>query len=161
MSDDDTPAEADQDGAGASGAGETKPATKPSQRAIVIAVLVVAAIVAVVAIASGGGSDDGSDASGSTVDVRYELSGTATSADITIESDTGGSSQQQDVSVPLRNENGTTGLRLDFVAGDFVYLSAQNNGSGTLTCTIKADGLVISENTASGKYAIATCKGTA
>ncbi|WP_267896985.1 hypothetical protein [Galactobacter valiniphilus] len=38
---------------------------------------------------------------------------------------------------------------------------AQNkNGSGRITCRIKVDGKVISQNTSSGSYAIAQCSGT-
>jgi len=91
--------------------------------------------------------------------VVYNLSGTASSASITIETPTGTS--QQDTSVPIVNKAGTTGLRFDFSPGDFLYLSAQNNGSGELTCHIRVDGVEISANTAIGEYQIATCKGTA
>jgi hypothetical protein len=56
---------------------------------------------------------------------------------------------------------GCDGLELTgFGPGDFVYFSAQNTSEyGTLTCTIKVGGVPISENTATGAYAIATCEG--
>jgi hypothetical protein len=84
-------------------------------------------------------------------------------ADITIATPTG-TAQEQDVDVPLMNESGTRGLHFtDFAPGDFVYISAQNSSElgGTLTCAIEVDGVRISENTASGEYAIVTCKGRA
>jgi hypothetical protein len=90
--------------------------------------------------------------------VIYELDGTATDANITIETPTGMS--QQSVDVPLRNKSGSKGLRFtDFNYGAFLYISAQNDGEyGDLTCRIRVDGEVVSENTASGAYAIATCQ---
>lgn len=94
--------------------------------------------------------------------VVYELDGTAAAADITIETPTG-TTQQQGVDVPLTTKGGGKGLTIrGFSPGAFVYLSAQNTGGyGSLTCRIKVDGDVVSENTATGAYAIATCKGTA
>ncbi len=94
--------------------------------------------------------------------VRYEVGGTASQADITIQTPTG-SSQQSGVDVPLKSKAGTDYLQFTFQSGDFVYLSAQNtSGVGTVTCTISDEsGRVISHNEASGGYAIATCKGTA
>jgi hypothetical protein len=47
-----------------------------------------------------------------------------------------------------------------FHSGDFVYLSVQNQQSvGSVTCRITVDGVVVSENTSSGGYTIATCQG--
>ena len=48
-----------------------------------------------------------------------------------------------------------------FGPGDFVYLSVQNANPGSITCTIKVDGLVISTNTATGRFSIASCEGSA
>jgi len=53
-----------------------------------------------------------------------------------------------------------TGTYTDFHSGDFVYLSVQNQQSvGSVTCRITVDGVVVSENTSSGGYTIATCQG--
>jgi hypothetical protein len=85
------------------------------------------------------------------------------SADITVQTPTG-TSQQQGVDVPLENKEGTPGLHFtDFAPGAFVYISAQNASKygGSLTCAIEVDGVRISENSASGAYAIATCQGRA
>ena len=47
-----------------------------------------------------------------------------------------------------------------FDPGSFVYLSAQNESdSGSITCTVKEDGQVISTNTSTGAYVIAQCDG--
>jgi hypothetical protein len=41
-----------------------------------------------------------------------------------------------------------------------VYLSVQNqNAAGSVTCRILLDGMVVSENTSTGGYVIATCQG--
>ena len=95
-------------------------------------------------------------------EVTYELEGTARVVDITIETPTG-TSQQSDVGLPLTNQSGSLGLVMQFSVGDFVYISAQNalDESTTVTCRILVDGEVISENTASGGFSIATCKGSA
>jgi hypothetical protein len=101
------------------------------------------------------------DGASLTREVIYEVEGSARSVNITIETPSG-TSQQNDLVVPIVNKAGETGLRSTFTAGDFVYISAQNQGEhGTVTCRITSDGVVISENTASGAYAIASCKGSA
>jgi hypothetical protein len=47
-----------------------------------------------------------------------------------------------------------------FGTGDFVYLSVQNQQpAGSVTCRITVDGVVVSENTSTGGYTIASCKG--
>ncbi len=94
--------------------------------------------------------------------VVYNVEGSASGADLTMETPTG-TSQATGRSVPLTTKDGQQGLTIrGFRHGAFVYISAQNTGgSGDLTCSITVDGVVISENTAQGAYAIATCKGTA
>jgi hypothetical protein len=90
------------------------------------------------------------------VTVEYQVDGSATSASLTYQNPTGVA--QTDASLPtsLPYPQG------QFHAGDFVYVSAQNSGaSGTTTCRILVDGVVISQNTASGAYTIATCSGSA
>lgn len=93
--------------------------------------------------------------------VVYEVEGTAKSVDITMES-TSGTSQQSNLKVPLSSKSGSRGLTLEMNRGDFVYISAQNQGSsGSVTCRITVDGVVVSTVTSSGGYTIATCSGTA
>jgi hypothetical protein len=73
-----------------------------------------------------------------------------------------GTVQQNDKAVPLGTKSsGTRGISVTMMRGHFAYLSAQNTGaSGTITCRITVDGVVVSTNTSSGAYAIASCKGT-
>lgn len=87
-------------------------------------------------------------------------SSTARTASYTLRSDDGGT-RQGDIDLPLRNQNGTTGLAFTgFNSGDFVYLSIQNGDEyGSVTCRIKVDGQVVSENTSDGGFTIATCQG--
>lgn len=104
----------------------------------------------------------------STVEVRYEVDFETTlprlvrgtpSADITFETPTG--TQQQSVSLPLTAKStGAEGLRMNFRAGQFLYMSAQKDDNyGTVTCRIYVDEVLISKNSSSGDYAIATCTG--
>ena len=95
-------------------------------------------------------------------EVVYFVEGTATSVDITYVTLTG-IRQQSGLAVPLMARSGSgPGLRLGRVpAGTFVSISAQNQDErGTVTCRIEADGRVISQNTSSGAYVIASCEGS-
>jgi hypothetical protein len=94
--------------------------------------------------------------------IRYSVSGTTNQASVTFQTPTG-TSQQNDIDIPLRTKDGYYYLEFAFTGGAFVYLSAQNsNDRGSLTCHIEtANGQVLSENTASGGYAIAACQGRA
>lgn len=99
-----------------------------------------------------------------TVRMLYELEGDGViTADITMKTPTG-TTQQQDIDVPMMRKSGLPGLLITYDRGDFVYISAQiKSGSGSLTCRITNPDteVVISTNTASGEYAIATCEGSA
>jgi hypothetical protein len=44
--------------------------------------------------------------------------------------------------------------------GDFYYVSAQNQGGGTITCSVVVDGVTVDSNSASGEYAICSASGT-
>ena len=81
-------------------------------------------------------------------------------ASYTLRSDDGGT-RQGNIDLPLRNQNGTTGLTFTgFGSGAFVYLSIQNGDEyGSVPCRITVDGTVVSENTSSGGSTIATCQG--
>lgn len=96
-----------------------------------------------------------------TVTVLYEVEGSTDYADVTMETPTG--TEQISPDVPMvRKSDGQPGLAMEFEAGEFLYLSAQNNrGYGAVTCRISVDGAVVSENTSRGGYAIATCEGSA
>lgn len=80
------------------------------------------------------------------------------SATYTLQTPSG--SEQADVDLPLRTADGTGIHVAGFKTGDFLYLSIQNlDASGSVTCRISVDGYIVSENTSSGGYTIATCKG--
>jgi hypothetical protein len=82
------------------------------------------------------------------------------SANITLQTDSGGTSQAS-VNLPMKTRAGQTGLTFTkFHTGDFVYLSVQNaDAAGSVICRILVDGVVLSENTSTGGYVIATCSG--
>lgn len=90
----------------------------------------------------------------SSVSVRYKVSGTAESVDITYENADGGTSQLSDEELPWS-------ITFDGNIGDFVYISAQNQGeTGTVTVTIYKNGDVYKQSTSEGAYVIATASGT-
>lgn len=92
--------------------------------------------------------------------VHYEVEGTAKGVNLTLQTPSG-TSQLNSKAVPLANKNtGVRGITYEMPAGSFVYLSAQNIGSsGTITCRITVNGVVVAENSSSGGYAIASCSG--
>lgn len=80
-------------------------------------------------------------------------------ASVTLTTPTG--VQQATPDLPMKMKTGEMGFTQTFKSGSFVSIMAQNkNGSGRITCRIKVDGKVISQNTSSGSYAIAQCSGT-
>lgn len=90
--------------------------------------------------------------------VTYEVWGAADGTGVTYSTPTG--MQQHDVTLPMQNtKGGVVSFQAD--SGTFLYLSAQIKGDvGFLTCKIAVDGVTLAENTSSGAYSIATCKGT-
>jgi hypothetical protein len=79
--------------------------------------------------------------------------GSGRSGMLTLETEAGGSSQAV-VDLPF------SGTSTTFHRGDFLYLSVQNQQpAGSVTCRITVDGVVVSENTSTGGYVIATCQG--
>jgi hypothetical protein len=96
--------------------------------------------------------------------VVYQADGTGArgvrSANVTLHTDSGGTSQAS-INLPMKTRAGQTGLTFtNFHTGDFVYLSVQNtDAAGSVTCRILVDGVVLSENTSTGGYVIATCSG--
>lgn len=87
-------------------------------------------------------------------DVKYEVTGSAQSVDITYQNEDGGTSQVSDVTLPWSIT--FTGDTLDFV-----YISAQNQGeTGTVTVTIYRDAEQFKSSTSSGAYVIASADGT-
>ncbi|WP_104086303.1 hypothetical protein [Arthrobacter sp. GMC3] len=135
-------------------------------RGWVIAAL--ACVLAVLLISSMGNSNRKSEElkanaeAAATHTVLYEVEGTAKGADLTLET-LNGTSQLSGKAVPLANKtSGKRGMTLEMPAGSFVYISAQNTGSsGTISCKITVDGVVVAHNSSSGGYTIATCTGKA
>jgi hypothetical protein len=137
--------------------------------AILALVVAVAALVAVL----NGSKDDGAERgqvermtkaleASVPVEVVYELEGSVPYASVTMITPTG--MQQLEPDIPLVTTAGATGLRFTFDRGEFVSIAAQKvagSGRGTITCRISVDGQVISENTSTAAYGIASCDGSA
>ena len=88
------------------------------------------------------------------IDVRYEVTGSAESVDITYENLNGGISQV--TGMPL-----TWSITITGNPGDYVYLSAFNRGdSGNVTVTIYDDGDVFRRATSEGGHVTASVSGT-
>jgi hypothetical protein len=89
----------------------------------------------------------------STRRVTYRVTGTALSASLTYQNAQGGTVQR---TVGLPWEASET-----FKDGDFVYISAQNQGdSGGVTTEILVDGTPWKKTTSDGAYMIASCDGS-
>jgi hypothetical protein len=88
-------------------------------------------------------------------DVTYTVTGSATTASITMSNGQGGL-EQQDVALPWTQP--VAGAR----SGQFVSISAQNkSGYGDVTCTIRVNGADFKTSTSSAAYGIASCSGLA
>jgi hypothetical protein len=137
---------------------------------IAFAALAAVALFAVAALVWGlkspaGQQSTAATASSGTHVVTYEADGAGArglrTARYTVRTSDGGTSQGE-TNLPMKNQDGGTGLVFPgFQPGAFVYLSVQNaDAAGSVTCRIKVDGTVISENTSTGGYVIATCQGS-
>jgi hypothetical protein len=91
-------------------------------------------------------------ASADTADVTYEIIGKSKASNITYNSDGGGSmAQENNVKLPWRKE-------ITIERGFAIpTLTAQNAGSGELTCRISVDGQAVKEAKSSGQYAVVSC----
>lgn len=102
--------------------------------------VIIVAIIAAVAICASAGNELAKD-----FEVRYEVTGSATTVDVTYQNEDGGTSQVSDVSLPW----------------SVTFTGAQNQGEiGTVTCTIYQDGEQFKQSTSSGAYVIASADGT-
>ena len=119
-------------------------------------------VLAVVVILVLWNQSTGGGTSGAPRTVTYDVGGTSRSADLTYSNGAGDTTQQSGVDVPVkRKSDGISGIEVTMKRGQFYYISAQNQGAtGTITCTVKVDGVVVKTNTSSGGYTIATCSGT-
>lgn len=88
------------------------------------------------------------------IDVRYEVTGTAEAVNITYENDSGGISQVSNIQLPWS-------MSFSGNPEDYVYLYAQNQGeTGSITVTIFKDGDVFRRATSQGSFVIASVSGT-
>jgi len=86
--------------------------------------------------------------------VRYEITGTAESVSITYSNEDGGTSQKSEVYLP------NSCILYPMYEGDFLYISAQNNGEyGSVTTEIYVAGELFRTSTSYGAYVIATSSG--
>ena len=91
---------------------------------------------------------------GGSIDVEYEVTGSAYSVDVTYENSGGTTSREYGVGVPWS-------YRFSADPGDYVYISAQNTGTyGTVTVAIYLDGEIYEAETSEGAYCVATAGGT-
>lgn len=85
--------------------------------------------------------------------VKYEVSGSASSASVTYSDRNDGTAQIDEVYLPWTYEFSTTGDK-------FLYISAQNNGEyGSVKATIYIDNKVYKTTTSRGSYVIASVSG--
>lgn len=97
---------------------------------------------------------DPSDYTHTPTPITYEITGTATLVDVTLNNATGGTEQYDDVSVPH------TYSYADFT-DSFLYISAQNqNATGSVTVSIYRHNVLFKTATSSGAYVIATASGS-
>jgi hypothetical protein len=73
--------------------------------------------------------------------------------DLTYENEGGNGEQRSNVRTPWQ-------VSYRMQDGDFVYVSAQLQAYGIVTCEILVDGAVVETATSSGQYVIATCSGS-
>jgi hypothetical protein len=88
-------------------------------------------------------------------DVKYKVTSTASTVDITFVNGSGSTVQNNGVEPPWEISFGGD-------VGDFVYVSAQmmEDGDHSVTVTIYSDGDVFETTTSTGPYAIATASGS-
>jgi len=82
--------------------------------------------------------------------VEYKISGTATSVSVTLSNPTGGTEQYSDVILPKV-------YSYKYFSDNFLYISAQNNGSsGTVNVKCYYKGVLKDSAHSEGAYVIAT-----
>ena len=86
--------------------------------------------------------------------VKYQVTGTAATVDLTIENADGGTSQYSDKPVPWTHTFTSKG-------DTWVYCSAQNQGNtGSVTVTIYVNEAKFKQSTSEGAYVIASASGS-
>jgi hypothetical protein len=102
-----------------------------------------------------GDSDDTGIGGDTTHSVTYRVNSTgSSSADMTYFSEDGDIEQQGGEPLPWEHElNGVS-------SGSYVSVSAQQDGSGVVTCEILVDGIPVNESTSSGEFSICDASAT-
>ena len=121
--------------------------------------------ITLILLASCGGGGDAENANGNGTSgqkpgsgtasaiVTYAVSGSTNKASLTYSNSQGGTAQQT-VSLPWSTQ-------YTMKAGDFLYISAQNeNASGSVTTEIRINGYAFKNTTSVGAYVIATSSGS-
>ena len=86
--------------------------------------------------------------------VEYKVTGSATSVSVTLSNASENTEQYSNKSLPYS-------YTFDSISGNFLYISAQNQGSsGSVTSTIYVNGGVFQTATSSGEYVIASASGS-
>lgn len=95
------------------------------------------------------------DGNTATRTVLYEVTGSDKALNVTYTTDGMASTeQQQNANLPFKKE-----ISIPRQPFQVFSLSAQNAGSGTITCKITVDGKVIKEASSGGPYSVAMCSG--
>ncbi|OBI24487.1 hypothetical protein EHH44_01800 [Mycolicibacter terrae] len=89
------------------------------------------------------------------VPVRYDLSGTGVAGYVTYQTQNG-QAHATNVSLPWSIQ--LTGSMTNMASPASYSLSAQSAGPGTLNCTVRVNGKVVSQNTATGDPARVLCE---
>lgn len=97
---------------------------------------------------SGGGSSGGVGGGAGSDSIVYKVGGTAYSADLLITTPQG--DEQHTETLPFTSED------YFFNDGDFVYLAAQNDGTGSVTVSIYLNGKQVKTATSTSSYGIAS-----
>jgi hypothetical protein len=93
-----------------------------------------------------------------TYTIKYEITGTASSVNITMRNANENTEQLSGVSLPWEK---TFTVEIEKDHYYFAYVSAQNQGSsGDVTARIYKNGSIFSNSTSSGAYVIATASGS-
>ena len=100
-----------------------------------------------------GGGGGGGGGNSNDITITYQVTGTGSTVDLTYEN-ASGNTEQLEHSLPWT-------LVFKAEPGAFLYVSAQINGTGTVSCNILKNGTVIKSAKSSGEYVIATCSGSA
>jgi hypothetical protein len=134
----------------------------PSKKALIIGGVVVVAVAIALSNNQGDGNGvpgtGGGDLGGSsTHSVTYKVTATGnpsyTYGSMTYQNSSNDTSQATDADIPWTDSEYLSD-------GDFYYISAQNGGGGTITCSVFVDGTEVDSNSSIGQYAICTASGT-